>query len=63
MSSLVCFTTTSKDTGLIINPVHDQNAAIIMTANQTTSGLLLFYIRIETLPTKRKDLETSLTGM
>ena len=51
MSSLVRFTTTSKDTGLIINPVQDQNAAIIMTANHKASGLLLlFYIRIETLP-------------
>jgi hypothetical protein len=47
---LVWLSTTSSDAGLIINPVRDQNAVIVMTENHTASGLLLlFYIRIETL--------------
>ncbi|MBP8624919.1 MAG: hypothetical protein KBI12_08835, partial [Methanothrix sp.] len=41
----------SLDTGLIINPADDQNAPIGIVAYYTSPGLLLlFYIKIETLP-------------
>jgi len=49
------FDNSSLDTGLIINPADDQNAPIGIVAYYTSPGLLLlFYIKIETLP---KNLE------
>jgi len=45
------FDNSSLDTGLIINPADDQNAPIGIVAYYTSPGLLLlFYIKIETLP-------------
>jgi len=39
------------DTGLIINHANDRIAVINIMANYASSGLLLlFYIKIETLP-------------
>jgi len=47
------FDNSSLDTGLIINPADDQNAPIGIVAYYTSPGLLLlFYIKIETLPHK-----------